>query len=439
MLEKLIYYYVERLSIFLIIVTLIVGMVGCACARPTTETHVIENWYDLDAIRTDLSGSYILKVNLNYTTPGYNKTASATAHNGEGWWPIGVDFGEFRGVFDGNGHEIRDLVINAPDKTNVGLFGYVDTGGVVKNISVVNANVTGKEHVGGLVGRNDGAVINSYSSGNVKGDKNVGGLVGWNYALGEVSASHSTASVTGKETGDNDVGGLVGWNDGEMSASNASGSVKGNKNVGGLVGWNDGEVSDSHSTSNVEGELEVGGLVGRNCWGTVSDSHSTGNVTGDTNVGGLVGRNSWGTVSDSYSIGNVTGEEHVGGLLGRNDGAVSDSDSIGCVTGTEDVGGLVGHIHTGAVSNSYSTGSVTGEKDVGGLIGYRHGGAVSNSFWDKETSGMEVSTDGTGKTTAEMKDITTFTVWEIVPVAPETKNGNYTWNIINGQTYPFLS
>jgi hypothetical protein len=94
------------------------------------------------------------------------------------------------------------------------------------------------------------------------------------------------------------------------------------------------------------------------------------------------------------------------------------------------------------VSNSYSTGNVTGQNAVGGLVGYNHDGTVTDSFWDTETSGQATSDGGTGKTTAEMQDITTFSgaTWDIVGVAnPDARNLAYIWNIVDAMTYPFLS
>jgi hypothetical protein len=66
---------------------------------------------------------------------------------------------------------------------------------------------------------------------------------------------------------------------------------------------------------------------------------------------------------------------------------------------------------------------------------------VSNSFWDTQTSGQAGSDGGTGKTTAEMQDIATFSeaTWEIVALAPGERNSSYIWNIVDGETYPFLS
>ena len=210
--------------------------------------------------------------------------------------------------------------------------------------------------------------------------------------------------------------------------------------TGGLAGRNSGTVTNSYHTGSVTGESDVGGLVGENT-GTVTDCYSTGSVTGGWRVGGLVGTNE-GTVRNCLYTGSVTGDSRVGGLVGsNNNGVVSNSYSTGYVTGEDNVGGLVGWNLFGTVSNSYSTGNVTDEEDVGGLVG-RNEGAVSNSFWDSETSGQATSDGGTGKTTAEMQDITTFSgvAWNITAVAnPSTRNPAYIWNIANGVTYPFLN
>jgi hypothetical protein len=96
------------------------------------------------------------------------------------------------------------------------------------------------------------------------------------------------------------------------------------------------------------------------------------------------------------------------------------------------------------VSNSYSSGNVTGEQwssYIGGLVGGSTG-TVSNSFWDIETSGRPTSAGGTGKTTVEMRGVGTFSgaAWNIVAVANSgTRNPSHIWNIVDGETYPFLS
>jgi hypothetical protein len=97
----------------------------------------------------------------------------------------------------------------------------------------------------------------------------------------------------------------------------------------------------------------------------------------------------------------------------------------------------------GAVSNSYSSGSVIGASAVGGLVGANEmTGTVVTSFWDTETSGLEESDGGTGDTTTAMQNIVTFSEadWNITAVADVgTRNPSYTWNIVDDETYPFLS
>ena len=79
--------------------------------------------------------------------------------------------------------------------------------------------------------------------------------------------------------------------------------------------------------------------------------------------------------------------------------------------------------------------------DVGGLVGYSDG-YVAACFWDEESSALGESDGGKARTTAEMQDIATFSAegWNIIAVASPTKrNASYIWNIVDGQTYPFLS
>ena len=258
------------------------------------DPYQIGDWYNLDNVRNYLS-SYLIVINdLDSNSIGYTELASATADEGKGWQPIGNATHPFAGSLNGQGYEVCDLFINRPDEPDVGLFGAVNATGVIENVGVVNGNVTGQNNAGGLVGKNQGSVSNSYSASNVTGSLNVGGLVGWNFG-GAVTDTYSSGSVTGQN------------------------------NTGGLVGWSTGTVSNSYATGGVTGSAQVGGLAGKN-GGTASNSYATGSVTGYDNVGGLVGKNdNTGTVSSSYSTGNVTGTLHFGGLMGRNSGTVSNS------------------------------------------------------------------------------------------------------------------
>jgi hypothetical protein len=218
-------------------------------------------------------------------------------------------------------------------------------------------------------------------------------------------------------------------------------TVTGGDYVGGLVGHGEGTVGNCYSTGDVTGEENVGALVGHN-GGMVSDSYSAGSVTGNSRVGGLVGWNQ-ATLMDSYSACTTTGDSRVGGLVGDNwyyASTVTNSYATGSVAGSSHVGGLVGANYYASLTYSYSIGSVAGGSSTGGLVGYNTG-IVSDSFWDIQTSGQPTSDGGTGKATAEMKSIATFSGagWSISAVAHGQTDPGYRWNAVNGQTYPFLS
>jgi hypothetical protein len=423
---------------------LIAGMAGCIDISQKVE---VRTWYDLDAVRDNLNGSYILMNDLDSTTAGYEELASPNGNEGMGWLPIGTEDDAFTGNLDGQGYEIRDLIMYGSGLSHVGVFSFVGEGGQIEDIGVADADVIGDEVAGVLVGVCYGTVTNSYSTASVYGHDCAGGLAGENY--GTLTDSYSTGSVTGDAT----AGGLVGWNQGIVSNSYATGTVIGGfVFVGGLLGLNDGTVTSSYSTGSVTGYgPAIGGLVGGNGYsgpGTVRNSYSTGSVTGEDDAGGLVGVNwSEGTVSDCYATGNVDGQGEIGGLVGGNGysgpGTVRNSYSTGSVTGNENIGGLVGlNAAEGNVSNSCSAGGVTGTSRVGGLVGWNDEGTVSDSFWDIQTSGQATSAGGTGKTTAQMKSVPTFSGadWNITAVAnPSSRNPSYIWNIADGVTYPFLS
>ncbi|MBE0431628.1 MAG: hypothetical protein IBX67_07355 [Dehalococcoidia bacterium] len=399
----------RTLPALLIVAALVAGTVGCVLL-PSGE---IRTWHDLHAIRYNPSGQHRLVNDLDSASPGYERLAGPEANQGRGWRPIGTRASPFTGTFDGQGYEIRDLFIERPSEGDIGLFGEVAEGAVIQNAGVVNVTVTGWYAVGGVVGFNRGMVINCYATGHMSESP---------YGIGNTTVSND--------------GDMMGSREATAGNAYTPPSPKAGGSVGGLVGDNSGTVSNSYSNGSVTGSTGVGGLVGRNS-GTVTHSHSAGNVTGHWGVGGLVGWNREGIVGDSYATATVTGP-WAGGLVGDNNGTVRNSYSTGTVSGGNYVGGLVGN-NKGIVRNCYSVGRVSGTERVGGLVGAHDTGGVLSSFWDVETSGMEESAGGTGKTTADMMDITTFTRWDIVAVGLGETDATYTWNIVDGQTYPFLS
>ena len=206
-------------------------------------------------------------------------------------------------------------------------------------------------------------------------------------------------------------------------------------NVGALAGYLDsGTITDCYATGvDVSGDDNIGGLIGEST-GRVFDCYSTGKVSGDYNVGGLIGLVADSTVNTSYSKANVSGNGDIGGLVGKTGdeaGVVSDCYATGNVTGNLYVGGFVGQVERGRTYKCYSTGRVSGNQFVGGFTGYiRVLGDAIFCFWDTQHSGQSTSAGGTGKTTAEMQTIHTFTdaSWDFWN----------TWTMCEGTNYPVL-
>jgi hypothetical protein len=283
--------YLARFGIFLIITALITGIpVSYSVAgddNQPSQNLEIYTWYDLDAVRDNLSGDYILMNDLNSTPEGYTLLASTTANGGKGWEPIGystpgpagcqasspIHHG-LSGALDGQGYEICDLFINNPDEFAVGLFAYLKEGGTIKNVGVVNFTVNGYNVVGSLVGLNEGGTVdNCYSTGNVAGHAAIGGLVGRLYG-GNISNSYSTGNVSAKSS--TGIGGLVGQQhpEGTISNSYTTCSVAGRRIGSGGIGSGD-----------------IGGLVGDNYYGDENvissfwDKETSGLSTSDGGTG----------------------------------------------------------------------------------------------------------------------------------------------------------
>lgn len=110
--------------------------------------------------------------------------------------------------------------------------------------------------------------------------------------------------------------------------------------------------------------------------------------------------------------------------------------------GYKKVGGLVGNNYEQRIVNCYSVGKVYGSLDTGGLIGDSTESTIKNSYWDVNTSGRTESDGGKRKSTEEMQDTELYrdSGWGIDDVNNKSNlDKDHTWNIVDGETYPFLS
>ena len=196
---------------------------------------------------------------------------------GKGWTPIGTSFdNSYKGTFDGGGHTITGLAVTTNDQF-VGLFGYLNRAGMVKNVVMEGIQIT-SNHMFGC------------------------------------------------------TGGVVGYSWGTIENCSVSGSVSGTVYVGGVVGVQiGGSITGCSSSATVKGTVDVGGVAGQtNSSATLTACYATGNVTIEINPakniagGSLVGMNAGSSLLACYATGNVTstgsstGKVHIGGFLGNN-------------------------------------------------------------------------------------------------------------------------
>jgi hypothetical protein len=162
----------------------------------------------------------LIDVHTNLTAD-YVLTADIDMSSVANWTPLGDATTPFSGSFDGGGHTIYNLIAADTQTNDQGLFGVIDTFGIVIDLRLEGARVTGANRTGILAGTNLGTINRVGVEGIVSGATTVGGLVGVN--SGDISDAYAHASVSGKDLN----GGLVGSNSGNLTNVYAVSTVSG--------------------------------------------------------------------------------------------------------------------------------------------------------------------------------------------------------------------
>lgn len=239
---------------------------------------LIEDVYDLDAIRTKNSGLNFKQVNDIDASAISNFTPIASADGSA----------NFVGSYDGAGFTISNLKINY-GYNGAGLFTYLNTSSMIKNVHLVNCDITGTAtYTGGIVGNNASGLIKNCSvKGSVKGTKFVGGIVG---------VSHSNPNLG-------------------VHSCFFDGHVFGTESVGGIAGYfeskdlyNASFIKDCYSLGIVEGDTIVGGVVGQISRGwtsvhyIINNCYSTSHVVGSSSVGGIAGKARYSGIENCFAL-----------------------------------------------------------------------------------------------------------------------------------------
>ncbi len=277
---------------------------------------------------------------------GINITLTADIDlKGIDWTPIGKDDNKaYTGTFDGNGKTITGLTVTGSDQY-AGLFGYIGSGGTVKNVVLEGVQIESDNssgYAGGVAGDSWGTIENCSVSGSVSGTTFAGGVVG----------SQRGGSITG---------------------CNSSATVKGVIFAGGIAG-------ETNSGASLTG-----------CYAT-RDVTVENDGTNNSHAGGVVGYNGGGTLTACYATGSVTGSGsgtiYVGGVTGSNNFGILTA----CYHAKEDVSGPTG-----------TTGGVAGRNFKGSMPG---GGIITACYWGGNGQEQGIGEDqvGTGGTTQVTDD-----------------------------------
>ena len=270
-------------------------------------------------------------------------TLPAVPADQSNWTPVCSDYDNpYTGTFDGGNHTITGLTVTTSDQY-AGLFGCIDSGGKVKNVTLEDVQITSDNSsgsVGGVAGNSWGTIENCSVSGSVS-----------------VSGTNSIA------------GGVVGYQ---------------------LVG----SITGCSSSATVKGVAYAGGIAGStNSGATLTACYATGDVTlessgtGSYFAGGVGNNGSSSTLKACYAWGSVTGSG-------------SGTVYVGGVTGSNDLGTLTACYHAKRTVSGPdgTTGGVAG-RNFKGLMPY--GGIITACYWGGNGQEQGIGEDqvGTGETT----------------------------------------
>lgn len=315
------------------------------------ETIMISTPEELDAVRNDLDGNYMLANDIDMS--GFYT-----------FEPIGNETdGAFTGTFDGNGYAIIDLDLNYDSYKYVGLFGYLD--GDVSNITLENVDIIGGRYVGGIAGYAD-------ENANVS-DCNVSGKI-------VIEDSYFTCYL----------GGIVGKSNCDISncineaALNKNGnSIYATNYIAGIVGYSTRNISGCENKGSQTLELYSGDYIA----GIAAYAHEIQMCKNLGKIGKEIQNNSNHGAEEAYGIGcakksigdcsnygNVKGADKIYGI-----GKTDEKDIVNCANygdlGTRWTGYLVSDDVYGIgtaneIRDSYNTGKIEGDiiRGVGDAI-----------------------------------------------------------------------
>lgn len=294
------------------------------------------------------------------------------------WVPVGTDSKPFTGEINGGGFSINGLKITTL-QDNLQAYGFIGVAkeGKIYDIAFTNINISlpsvqNTVYVGGVIGYNEGAILDKVlTSGTImlanhssSYNSYAGGIVGYTF-VDDITNCENRANITAKTV----AGGIVGYKEATAELNrfvdnNNSGTISANI-AGGIIG--DGVicmVKNSVNTGNVNGASFAGGIIGRSdCVARVDRCKNEGEIVANSTTstqiqaaGGIVGKivtintnyyDQTSFIANSYNTGEISSVYEAGGILGATASAIIKID----------------------IENCYNSGVIKGESYTGGIAG----------------------------------------------------------------------
>jgi hypothetical protein len=341
------------------------------------------------SIKDDLTGKYVLKANIDFSTLTESELLTANYK---------IIPGIFKGTLDGAGFKLLNLNIGedlnyANGVQNIGVFESLE-GATIKNVSLENFTykLQGTSNgIGALtasVGNsNKPTVIDNVDIINFSIVNNSGQI----YRVGGFAGSTSYESITQvyrsnvdqmtvnlASTGGGysyEIGGFIGYADGNLVIGESSAfvefdNVQRSYNIGGAIGQVNYDsiiqVNDSDFYLSGIFEYEVGGFAG-----SVQDAAklSLTNSTFEVDLEPILIQDFWNNIYfQGYDFGGIIGEIDDDTLV-----FIDNVETFGTLKGTGNLGGFIGYLSGDSIllriENSVNDVDLFGRDEVGGFIG----------------------------------------------------------------------
>ena len=275
---------------------------------------------------------------------------------------VKTPFGEFGGIFDGNGNDIKLNIANGTN-SNTALFSTTTASAVIKNLNV-SGNVTGGANTAGFVGTNFGTIDNCTNNATINSSSGrAAGVAAYTcngsaiincYNNKGVNANSLTIEPKKIATALG-VGGIVG------TVEKLSDDYLSKNKI--VVSTNKIEVNNCHNAGEIiNSGTTAGGVVGiiRSGDFTLDNCTNSGNVTSNHILaGGIVGLVNFSNVTISNCVNEastITGAYYVGGITGAFG---YDGDRTSTMKNCINNGKIVAKgVHTDGIS--YRIGGISG-------------------------------------------------------------------------------